>query len=61
MARAVFDEMKNAVPKNHFTVGIHDDVTPSLAYDPEFSTEIRERSAPFSMVSSDGTVGANKN
>ena len=63
MARAVFDEMKNAVPKNHFTVGIHDDVThTSLAYDPEFSTEDpRTVRALFYGLGSDGTVGANKN
>ena len=40
MVKAVFDELKKAAPKNHFTVGIHDDVThTSLAYDPQFSTE----------------------
>ena len=27
MAKAVFDEIKKSSPKNHFTVGIHDDVT----------------------------------
>jgi len=27
MAKAVFDELKKAEPRNHFTVGIHDDVT----------------------------------
>ena len=63
MAKAVFDEMKKAVPKNHFTIGIHDDVThTSLAYDPEFSTEDpRTVRALFYGLGSDGTVGANKN
>ena len=63
MARAIFDELKKSKPKNHFTVGIHDDVThTSLDYDPEFSTEdpgtVR---ALFYGLGSDGTVGANKN
>jgi pyruvate-ferredoxin/flavodoxin oxidoreductase len=35
MARAIFDELKGSKPKNHFTVGIHDDVThTSLDFDP---------------------------
>ena len=63
MVKAVFDEIKKSAPKNHFTVGIHDDVThTSLEYDPEFSTEdpgtVR---ALFYGLGSDGTVGANKN
>ena len=63
MAKAVFDEMKKAAPKNHFTIGIHDDVTQiSLAYDPQFSTEDpRTIRALFYGLGSDGTVGANKN
>ncbi len=63
MAKSVFDELKKAEPKNHFTVGIHDDVThTSLSYDPEFSTEDpRVVRALFYGLGSDGTVGANKN
>jgi pyruvate-ferredoxin/flavodoxin oxidoreductase len=63
MVKAVFDELKKSEPKNHFTVGIHDDVThTSLAYDPEFSTEDpRTVRALFYGLGSDGTVGANKN
>ena len=63
MAKATFDELKKPAPKNHFTVGIHDDVThTSLDYDPEFSTEARETvRALFYGLGSDGTVGANKN
>ncbi len=63
MAKAVFDEMKKAAPKNHFTIGIRDDVThTSLDYDPEFSTEDpRTVRALFYGLGSDGTVGANKN
>ncbi|MFZ3201829.1 MAG: pyruvate:ferredoxin (flavodoxin) oxidoreductase [Candidatus Acidiferrales bacterium] len=63
MAKGVFDEMKKAAPKKHFTIGIHDDVThTSLAYDCEFSTEDpRTVRAIFYGLGSDGTVGANKN
>ena len=63
MAKGVFDELKQSRPKNHFTIGIHDDVThTSLAFDPEFSTEDpRTVRALFYGLGSDGTVGANKN
>ncbi len=63
MAKAVYDNLAAAQPKNHFTVGINDDVChTSLAVDESFSTEpdnvIR---AMFFGLGSDGTVGANKN
>src|SRR5262249_4284319 len=63
MVKAVFDELKKPAPKNHFTVGINDDVThTSLTYDPDFSTEDpRTVRALFYGLGSDGTVGANKN
>jgi len=63
MAKAVFDEMRKAVPKNHFTVGIYDDVThTSLDYDPEFSIESEDTiRCVFWGLGADGTVGANKN
>ncbi len=63
MAKAVFDELSKPAPKNHFTVGIVDDVThTSLSYDPEFSTESADTTrAVFYGLGSDGTVGANKN
>jgi pyruvate-ferredoxin/flavodoxin oxidoreductase len=63
MVKAVFDELKHAEPKNHFTIGIHDDVThTSLEYNPEFSTEDPQTvRALFYGLGSDGTVGANKN
>ena len=63
MVKAVFDELKKPEAKNHFTVGINDDVThTSLSYDPEFSTEDpRTVRALFYGLGSDGTVGANKN
>ncbi len=63
MVKGVFDELTRLCPKNHFTIGINDDVShSSLNYDPEFSTEdpgtVR---ALFYGLGSDGTVGANKN
>jgi pyruvate-ferredoxin/flavodoxin oxidoreductase len=63
MVKAVLDELGKDKPKNHFTVGIVDDVThTSLETDPEFSTEDPETvSAVFYGLGSDGTVGANKN
>ena len=63
MAKAVFDNLTSGSPKNHFTVGINDDVThTSLDYDPEFSTEGDEVvRCMFYGLGSDGTVGANKN
>ena len=63
MAKAVFDEMLKPELKNHFTIGIHDDVTfTSLAYDPGFTIESPETvRAVFWGLGADGTVGANKN
>jgi len=63
MAKAVFDNLSAAAPKNHFTVGIRDDVTQtSLDFDPSFSTESDDVvRAMFYGLGSDGTVGANKN
>jgi pyruvate-ferredoxin/flavodoxin oxidoreductase len=63
MAKAVFDELAKPEPKNHFTVGINDDVThTSLDYDPDFTTEPEGvYRALFYGLGSDGTVGASKN
>jgi pyruvate-ferredoxin/flavodoxin oxidoreductase len=63
MVKSVFDELEKAKPKNHFTVGITDDVThTSLDYDPEFDIEPDEVvRAVFFGLGADGTVGANKN
>jgi pyruvate-ferredoxin/flavodoxin oxidoreductase len=63
MIKSVFDEMKTPAPKNHFTVGIVDDVTnTSLPFDPSFSTEGKDVvRALFYGLGADGTVGANKN
>ncbi len=63
MVKGVFDQMEERKPKNHFTVGIVDDVSnTSIAYDPAFSTEDENAvRAMFYGLGSDGTVGANKN
>ncbi len=63
MCKAVFDEMKNTSPRNHFTIGINDDVShTSLAYDADFTLdESGWRQALFFGLGADGTVGANKN
>ena len=63
MVQGVFDELRSVHPRNHFTVGINDDVThTSIDYDTSFSIEgddvVR---ALFYGLGSDGTVGANKN
>ncbi len=63
MVKGVFDELGKAAPKNHFTLGINDDVThTSIDYDPTFSTEDPKTvRALFYGLGADGTVGANKN
>jgi len=63
MVKAVLDELAKPAPKNHFTVGISDDVThTSLEVDPSFSTEAPDAvRALFYGLGADGTVGANKN
>ena len=64
MVKAVFDELKQSKPKNHFTIGIHDDVThTSLAWDSQFKTDANDDAfqALFYGLGSDGTVSANKN
>src|SRR3954466_8279430 len=63
MVKAVFDEIAKLAPKNHFTVGIIDDVTHhSIPWDPSFRTENADVSTSlFYGLGADGTVGANKN
>jgi len=63
MVKGIFDELSKPAPKNHFTIGIDDDVShTSLSYDPAFSTEDPKTvRALFYGLGSDGTVGANKN
>ena len=63
MLKAALDELKKPEPKNHFTVGINDDVShTSLDVDNSFSIEYAETvRCVFFGLGSDGTVGANKN
>ncbi len=63
MVKAVLDNLRLERPKNHFTIGIHDDLShTSLDFDPAFSTEANNVvRAVFFGLGSDGTVGANKN
>ena len=63
MVKGLYDEMALQAPKNHFTLGIEDDVTnTSLDYDPAFSIEEKDTiRALFFGLGADGTVGANKN
>jgi len=63
MLIGLFEEMKKPLPKNHFTLGIHDDVShTSLPYNPDLSIEPPEvKRSVFWGLGSDGTVGANKN
>jgi pyruvate-ferredoxin/flavodoxin oxidoreductase len=63
MVKAVFDNLAAERPKNHFTIGIHDDVShTSLDYDSNFSIEPDDVfRALFYGLGADGTVGANKN
>ncbi|MDR3669929.1 MAG: pyruvate:ferredoxin (flavodoxin) oxidoreductase, partial [Holophaga sp.] len=61
--KAIYDNLALDKPKNHFTVGIVDDVTmTSLDMDLDFDIEGKEvKRALFFGLGSDGTVGANKN
>ncbi|MGA8735789.1 MAG: pyruvate:ferredoxin (flavodoxin) oxidoreductase [Terriglobales bacterium] len=63
MVKAIYDNLKADPPKDHFTIGIQDDVShTSLSYNPEFSTEPENVvRAMFYGLGADGTVGANKN
>ncbi len=63
MVKSVLEELKKEKPKNHFTIGINDDLThTSLEFDSTFITESKENvRAVFWGLGSDGTVGANKN
>ena len=63
MMMSVYENMKLKEPKNHFTVGIVDDITfKSLPILPEINVCCAGTySAKFYGLGSDGTVGANKN
>jgi pyruvate-ferredoxin/flavodoxin oxidoreductase len=63
MVNAVYENLAQKTPHNHFTIGIQDDVThTSLSFDPSFSAEDPKTvRALFYGLGADGTVGANKN
>ena len=63
MAKAVFDNLRSAAPKSHFTVGIVDDVShTSLDLGDEIDTAAEGTvRCKFWGLGADGTVGANKN
>ena len=64
MFKGVLDALAAPEPKNHFTVGLHDDVShTSLDWDPAFRTDAHRDAvqAVFYGLGSDGTVSANKN
>jgi pyruvate-ferredoxin/flavodoxin oxidoreductase len=63
MVKAVYDNLAEPKPKDHFTIGIQDDVShTSLDYDSDFSIEPENVvRAMFYGLGADGTVGANKN
>ncbi|OHB59093.1 MAG: pyruvate:ferredoxin (flavodoxin) oxidoreductase, partial [Planctomycetes bacterium RBG_13_44_8b] len=63
MVKAVFDNLDAKQPKNHFTVGIIDDVT-NTSLDVDESFDVSNEGvygAMFYGLGSDGTVGANHN
>ena len=64
MICAIFDNLKLDQPKNHFTIGIHDDLTyTSLEWDTSIRTAAMQgvKQYLFYGLGSDGTVSANKN
>ena len=63
MVKTIFDILAQDKPKNHFTIGIKDDVCDtSLDYDKSFDIgEKGEFRSLFYGLGADGTVGANKN
>jgi pyruvate-ferredoxin/flavodoxin oxidoreductase len=63
MIKAVFDNLSAPLPRNHFTIGINDDVShTSLEYDPRWIIEDADVvGCVFYGLGADGTVGANKN
>jgi len=63
MVKGIFDDLQKDSPKNHYTIGIEDDVTHlSLSYDKTFSLEKQHLfRGLFFGLGADGTVSANKN
>ncbi len=62
MVEAVYENLEKEEPKNHFTIGIEDDVTDtSLTFDESIATEPKSTiKCKFWGLGADGTVGANK-
>ncbi len=63
MVKRIFDELKEKKPKNHFTIGINDDVThTSLDFENiQWESEKDTFEGLFYGLGADGTVSANKN
>jgi pyruvate-ferredoxin/flavodoxin oxidoreductase len=64
MVVAIFAELEHDQPKNHFTIGIDDDLCQtSLKWPSDFRTDAHDDTfqALFYGLGSDGTVSANKN
>ncbi len=62
MVKGIYDELGKDAPKNHFTIGINDDVSfSSLDYPSEFHLSDEGTQALFYGLGADGTVSANKN
>jgi len=62
MIKGIYDELLKDHPKNHFTVGIYDDLThTSLKVDINFALNESTFNCMFYGLGSDGTVGGNKN
>ncbi|MBR6687719.1 MAG: pyruvate:ferredoxin (flavodoxin) oxidoreductase [Clostridia bacterium] len=63
MIRSIYQNLEQDKPKNHFTVGIHDDITnTSLDFSEKYDAAPQGTvSCKFYGLGSDGTVGANKN
>ena len=63
MVKGVFNELAKEHPKNHFTIGIKDDVShTSLDFDPDFEIlDSKTVQCLFYGLGADGTVGANHN
>ena len=63
MVAGIFVELVKEQPKNHFTIGINDDVSgTSLVFEPDFPLPDQGMTqALFYGLGADGTVGANKN
>jgi len=63
MVYAVYENLAQDKPKNHFTIGIYDDITnTSLDFSKQYNAAPAGTiSCKFYGLGSDGTVGANKN